>query len=187
MNFVYGLLLILLGVLCIPSFVAQKVPKVKGLLDKTASFYHIIGGIVALLGMWFVVVSPTLSMLDLSFLMGKGNTSIFIIRLLTSVVKGILFLLIGLCFFWRWVKNYALSKVSTDEEKTKIEAAFAVTSFKSLAQEVKEASVAPGDFQRTQSFGNKMLFNKLVTFQPKIGIASIIFGVWVIISAIIIR
>lgn len=98
------------------------------------------------------------------------------------MLNGILLLLTGLCFVWGWIKNYALSKVSTDEEKAKIEATFAVTSLKSLEQEVKQESVATGDLQRAQSFGNKMFLNKLVTFQPRIGIASIIFGVWVIIS-----
>jgi len=81
-----------------------------------------------------------------------------------------------LCFIWGYIKNFTLSKASTDEEKAKIEASFAVTSLKALEQEMKEESVATGDLQRMKSFSYKMYANKLLAFQSKIGIASIIFA-----------
>jgi len=169
MGFVNGLLLIFLGTFCILSF------------NKKVSFQHIVGGIASLWGIWLVIVSPILSLLN-SLLDGNVNY----IRIITYVVNGILLLLVGLCLIWGYIKNYALSKVSTNEEKAKVEASFAVTSMKSLEQELKEESVATGDLQRIKSFSYKMYVNKLLTHQPKLGIASIIFGVWVIVSAIII-
>jgi hypothetical protein len=174
MGFANGLLLIFMGTLCFLS------------LHKKASLqYTIIGGIVSLWGILLVTVFPIFSYIS-SFLDEDINYIWIIIRIITYVVSGILILIAEVCFIYGYMKNYALS-ISTDEDKAKVEAAFAVTSMRSLEQELKEESVATGDLQRIKSFSYKMLFNKLLTFQPKIGIASIIFGVWDIISAIIIR
>jgi hypothetical protein len=43
MGFVNGIVLIILGALCIPALVAQKSPNAKELLDKVVPFQGIIG------------------------------------------------------------------------------------------------------------------------------------------------
>ncbi|MDR3000487.1 MAG: hypothetical protein LBU89_04395 [Fibromonadaceae bacterium] len=145
MGFVNGLVLIVLGALCIPALVAQKSPKAKELLDKVVPYQAIVGFVAFIWGIWVII----------QCVLGLGwigwNFPFGLIRWITYLVNGVILLCGGAILGWGLIQKKLLAK-APDNVKAKAEESFA----------------------------------KLVAFQPKIGIASIIFGVWVIVSAIII-
>jgi hypothetical protein len=145
MGFVNGLVLIVLGALCIPALVAQKSPNAKKLLDKVVPFQGIVGFVAFIWGVW-VIIQCVLGLGWLGWAFPRG-----LIRWITYLANGILLLCGGAILGWGLIQKNLLAK-APDNVKAKAEESFA----------------------------------KLVVFQPKIGIASIIFGVWVIVSAIII-
>jgi hypothetical protein len=145
MGFVNGLVLIVLGALCIPALVAQKSPNAKELLDKVVPFQGIIGFVAFIWGVW-VIIQCVLGLGWIGWYFPLG-----LIRWITYLVNGVILLCGGAILGWGLIQKNLLAKAS-DNVKAKAEESFA----------------------------------KLVAFQPKIGIASIIFGVWVIVSAIII-
>jgi hypothetical protein len=139
-----GLILILLGALCIPSLVAQKSPNAKALLDKVVPFQGIFGFIVFIWGIWVIIqVILNLGWIGIVFPLG-------LIFWITILIDGILSLLGGAILGWGLIQKYLLAK-APENVKAKAETSLA----------------------------------KVVAFQPKIGIAAIIFGLWVIISDII--
>ena len=144
MGIVNGLVLIVLGALCIPSLVAQKSPNAKELLDKVVPFQGIIGFVAFLWGIW-VIIQSILGLSWIGWAFPRG-----LIRWITYLVNGAILLCGGAILGWGLIQKNLLSKASADV-KAKAEASFA----------------------------------KLVSFQPKIGILAIIFGVWVIISSFI--
>jgi hypothetical protein len=144
MGIVDGLVLILLGALCIPSLVAQKSPNAKALLDKVVPFQGIFGFIVFIWGVWVIIqIIINLGWIGVLFPFG-------LIFWLTILVDGILSLLGGAILGWSLIQKHLLAK-APENVKAKAEASF----------------------------------EKIIAFQPKIGIVSIIFGIWVIISDII--
>jgi hypothetical protein len=144
MGIVDGIVLILLGALCIPSLIAQKSPNAKALLDKAVPFQGIFGFVVFLWGIWVIIQI----ILEIGYI---GQYFPFgLIFWITILVDGILNLLGGAILGWGLIQQNLLSKAS-ENVKAKAEASFA----------------------------------KIVAFQPKIGIVSIIFGIWVIIADII--
>jgi hypothetical protein len=143
MGLVNGLVLIVLGALCIPSLVAQKSPKAKELLDKVVPFQGIVGFVAFIWGVWVVIQC----VLRLSWI-GRG----LLISWITMLVNGVLLLCGGAILGWGLIQKNLLAK-APDNVKAKAEESFA----------------------------------KLVAFQPKIGIVSIIVGAWVIVSGFIIR
>jgi hypothetical protein len=144
MGIVNGLILIVLGALCIPTLVAQKSPNAKALLDKIVPFQGIFGFILFIWGIWVIIqIIINLGWIGISFPLG-------LIYWLTILVDGILSLLGGAILGWSLIQQHLLSK-APENVKAKAEASFA----------------------------------KIVAFQPKIGIVAIIFGIWVIISSII--
>jgi hypothetical protein len=144
MGIVNGLILILLGVLCIPSLVAQKSPNAKALLDKVAPFQGIFGFVVFIWGIW-VIIQIVLNLGWIGTLFPFG-----LIFWITILVDGLLSLLGGAILGWSLIQKYMLAK-APETVKAKAE----------------------------ESYG------KIIALQPKIGLAAIIFGIWVIISAII--
>jgi len=145
MGIVNGLVLVVLGALCIPSLVAQKSPNAKELLDKVVPFQGIIGFVAFIWGVWVIIQCIIgLGWIGWAFPLG-------LIRWITYLANGVLLLAGGAILGWALIQKNLLAK-APDNVKAKAEESFA----------------------------------KLVAFQPKIGIIAIIFGVWVIISAIII-
>jgi len=145
MGIVNGLVLVVLGALCIPSLVAQKSPNAKELLDKVVPFQGIIGFVAFIWGVWVIIQCVIgLGWIGWAFPLG-------LIRWITYLANGALLLCGGAILGWALIQKNLLAKAS-DNVKAKAEESFA----------------------------------KLVAFQPKVGIIAIIFGIWVIISAIII-
>jgi hypothetical protein len=144
MGIVDGLVLIVLGALCIPSLVAQKSPNAKALLDKVVPFQGIFGFVVFIWGIWVIIqIILNVGWIGVYFPLG-------LIFWITILVDGLLSLLGGAILGWGLIQQHLLAKL------------------KEGAKATAEAS-----------------FAKIVAFQPKIGIAAIIFGVWVIIADII--
>ncbi|MDR1374635.1 MAG: hypothetical protein LBJ24_06660 [Treponema sp.] len=144
MGIVDGLILIVLGALCIPALVAQKSPNAKTLLDKIVPFQGIFGFVMFIWGIWVIIqVIIGLGWIGIAFPLG-------LIFWITILIDGILSLFGGAILGWSLIQKYLLAK-APEKVKAKAEESFA----------------------------------KLIAFQPKIGIISIIFGVWVIISDII--
>lgn len=146
MGFLNGLVLIVLGALCIPALIAQKSPNAKKLLDKVVPFQGIFGFIAAIWGVW-VIIQCIIYLSWIGWFFPRG-----LISWLTLLINGLLLLGGGAILGWALIQKYLLAKAS-DSVKAKAEESFA----------------------------------KLVAFQPKIGIAAIIFGIWVIIRNIIFR
>jgi hypothetical protein len=145
MGIVDGLVLILLGALCIPSLIAQKIPNTKALLNKAVPFQGVFGIILIFWSIWVIIeVIRNIEWIGMIFPFG-------LIFWITILVDGLLSLLGGAILGWGLIQKYLLEKAS-ENVKTKAEASFA----------------------------------KVIAFQPKIGIAAIIFGIWVIISDIVI-
>jgi hypothetical protein len=143
MGFVNGLVLIVLGALCIPSLVAQKSQNAKELLDKVVPFQGIIGLVAFIWGVW-VIIQCVIDLNWIGWVFPRG-----LIRWITYGLNGVLLLSGGAILGWGLIQKNILAK-APDNVKAKAEESF----------------------------------TKLVAFQPKIGIVSIIFGAWVIISAI---
>jgi hypothetical protein len=144
MGIVDGLILIVLGALCIPALVAQKSPNAKALLDKIVPCQGIFGFIMFIWGIWVIIqIILNLGWIGAAFPLG-------LIFWITILIDGILSLLGGAILGWSLIQKHLLAK-APENVKAKAEGSFA----------------------------------KLVAFQPKIGIVAIIFGVWVIISDII--
>jgi len=145
MGIVNGLVLVVLGALCIPSLVAQKSPNAKELLDKVVPFQGIIGFAAFIWGAW-VLIQCILGLGWIGWAFPRG-----LIRWITYLANGVLLLAGGAILGWGLIQKNLLAKASND--------------VRARAEESFEA---------------------LVAFQPKIGIFAIIFGVWVVVSAIII-
>ena len=145
MGFVNGLVLVVLGALCIPALVAQKSSNAKEVLDKVMPFQGFIGFVAFIWGVW-VVIQCVLGLGWIGWAFPRG-----LIRWITYLANGVLLLSGGAILGWGLIQKNLLAR-TPDAVKAKAEESFA----------------------------------KLVAFQPKIGITAIIFGVWVVISAIII-
>jgi hypothetical protein len=144
MGILNGLIMIVLGALCIPSLIAQKSPNAKALLDKIVPFQGIFGFIVFIWGIWVIIQAIlVLGWIGQIFPIG-------IIAWLTILLDGVISILGGAILGWSLIQKNLLAK-APDNVKAKAEESFA----------------------------------KILAFQPKIGIAAIIFGVWVIISNLI--
>ncbi|MDR1389170.1 MAG: hypothetical protein LBJ31_04265 [Treponema sp.] len=144
MGVINGLVLVLLGALCIPSLVAQKSPNAKALLDKIVPFQGIFGFVAFIWGIWVIIqIILNLGWIGLGFPFG-------LIFWITVLIDGVLSLLGGAILGWGLIQKHLLAK-APENVKAKAEASFA----------------------------------KIIAFQPKIGVAAIVFGIWVIISAII--
>jgi hypothetical protein len=144
LGIVGGIILIVLGALCIPTLVAEKNPKAKELLDKIVPVQGIFGFILFIWGIW-EVISTILSLGLLGQFFPWG-----LLYWLTSLVIALLCLGGGAILGWSMIQKNLLAKVP-DNVKEKAEASY----------------------------------QKILVFQPKIGIIAIIFGAWTIIWSIV--
>ena len=145
MGIANGLVLIVLGALCIPALVAKKSPNAKELLDKIVPFQGIIGFAAFIWGIW-VIIQCILGLGWIGWMFPLG-----LILWITYLFNGLLLLCGGAILGWGLIQKNLLAKAS-DIVKAKAEGSFA----------------------------------KLVAFQPKIGIVALVFGIWVVISEILI-
>jgi hypothetical protein len=104
---IYGILLIILGLLAIPSLILSKKPNAKELLDKITPYQNWIGFIFAFWGIWGIIRSAyTIGWLT--------NWPIYwITALLVSVVEASLGFILG----HGSISKYALSKNPQTAEK----------------------------------------------------------------------
>jgi hypothetical protein len=103
----YGILLIILGLLAIPSLVLSKKPNAKELFDKITPYQGWIGFVFAFWGIWGIISS----VLSIGWL---ANWPIYwITLLLVSVVEASLGFILG----YGLISKYALSKNPQAAEK----------------------------------------------------------------------
>ena len=144
MNIINGIVLIVLGALCIPTLIAKKSPNAKALLDKIVPFQGIFGIVIFIFGLWSLI-SCILALGWIGLIFPRG-----LILWLTLLIHTALSIGGGAILGWGLIQKHLLAK-APDNVKAKAEESFA----------------------------------KLLAIQPKIGIAAIIFGLWVIVSGII--
>ena len=118
MGIVNGLVLIVLGALCIPALVAQKSPKAKELLDKVVPFQGIIGLVAFFWGIW-VIIQCILILGWIGWFFPRG-----LIYWLTYLINGLLLLGGGAILGWGLIQKNLLAKAS-DNVKAKAETSFA--------------------------------------------------------------
>lgn len=97
---IYGLLLIVLGILAVPSLILSKKPDAKELLDKVAPYQGWIGVVFAFWGIWGIVSS----ILNLGWL--TSFPIYWVIFLLVALVEFSLGFIMG----YGLIAKYALSK-----------------------------------------------------------------------------
>lgn len=100
----YGILLIILGILAVPSLILAKKPNAKELLDKIAPFQGIIGVIFCLWGVWNTIWS----IIGLAAYISYGLWGIVfgVTNLACAIVMAVLGFLLG----YGLIAKYALSK-----------------------------------------------------------------------------
>ena len=117
MGFVNGIVLIILGALCIPALIAQKSPNAKELLDKVVPYQGIVGFVAFIWGIWVII----------QCLIGLGWIGWFfplgLIRWVTYLANGILLLCGGAILGWGLIQKNLLAKAS-DKVKEKAEESF---------------------------------------------------------------
>ena len=118
MGIVNGLILIVLGALCIPSLVAQKSPNAKELLDKVVPFQGVVGFVAFLWGVW-VILQCVLRLNWIGWYFPRG-----LIRWVTYLLNGAALLGGGAILGWGLIQKKLLAKAS-DEVKAKAEESFA--------------------------------------------------------------
>jgi len=118
MGFVNGLVLIILGALCIPSLIAQKSPDAKTLLDKVAPFQGTIGFVAFLWGVW-VIIQSILGLGWIGTAFPRG-----LLLWLTYLANGVILLCGGAILGWGLIQKHLLAKASADI-KEKSEKSFA--------------------------------------------------------------
>ena len=97
---IYGILLIILGLLAVPSLLLSKKPNAKELFDKIAPYQGWIGVVFAIWGLWGIISS----ILNIGLL---GSVPIYWITcLLVAIVEFGLGFILG----YSLIQKYALSK-----------------------------------------------------------------------------
>ena len=117
MGIANGLILIILGALCIPALIAEKSPKAKELLDKIVPFQGIVGVVAFVWG----VVALIQCVIGLGlFAFGLRG----IILWITMLASAALLLCTGAILGWALIQKHLLEKAS-DSVKAKAEESFA--------------------------------------------------------------
>ena len=97
---IYGILLIILGLLAIPSLVIAKKPEAKELFDKVAPYQGWFGVIFAIWGVWGIISS----ILHINWL------TIIPIWWITFLVVAVVEAVLGFILGYGLIQKYALSK-----------------------------------------------------------------------------
>ena len=104
---IYGITLILLGLLAIPSLVLAKKPNAKELFDKVAPYQGWIGLVFAIWGLWGII----------SCILSIGWISIIPIYWITWLLVSVVEAALGFILGYGMISKYALSKNPTAAEK----------------------------------------------------------------------
>ncbi len=97
---IYGILLIILGILAVPSLILSKKPNAKELLDKITPFQGWIGIIFCIWGIWGII----------SCILGISLLSVWPILWITSLLVAIVEAVLGFLLGYGLIVKYALSK-----------------------------------------------------------------------------
>jgi hypothetical protein len=104
---IYGITLILLGLLAIPSLVLAKKPNAKELFDKVAPYQGWIGFVFAIWGIWGII----------SVVLSIGWLTTFPIYWITWLVVSVVEASLGFILGYGLIAKYALSKNAAAAEK----------------------------------------------------------------------
>lgn len=105
----FSILLIILGLLAIPSLVISKKPEAKEMFDKIAPFQGWIGIVFAIFGIWGII----------SCLIHVGVISIAPILWITSLVVSVVEACLGFILGYNLINQYVLAKNPEAAEKGK--------------------------------------------------------------------
>jgi hypothetical protein len=114
MGIVSGIVLIILGALCVPALVAQKSPKAKELIDKVVPYQGIFGIIIFIWGIWGII----------SAILNLGWLALAPIWWVTYLVGNVVSFLGGAILGWSLIQKYLLSR-APENVKAKAEESFA--------------------------------------------------------------
>ena len=118
MGILNGIILIVLGALCVPALIVKKSPNAKALLDKIVPFQGILGIISFVWGLW-LVLSCIINLGWIGVLFPFG-----LILWITWVVNAALNVLAGALLGWALIQKFMLAK-APDNVKAKAEESFA--------------------------------------------------------------
>ncbi len=104
---VYGILLIILGLLAIPSLILSKKPNAKELFDKIAPYQGWIGIVFAIWGIWGII----------SCILTIGWLSTWPIYWITALLVAIVEFALGFILGYGMISKHALSKNPQAAEK----------------------------------------------------------------------
>ncbi len=142
MGLITGLVLIILGGLCIPGIIASKSPKAKELLNKIVPVQGTLGLVLFVWGVWGVIGSTT----------SIGWLSTWPLWWATRLAGNLICFAGGAILGWGMIQKKLLVKAP--------------------AEVVVKA---------------EKTYEKLVSFQEKIGIAAIVVGIWVILYELVLQ
>lgn len=105
---IYGITLIILGILAVPSLILSKKPNAKELIDKLIPYQGWIGLVACVWGIWVVISS----------ILGIGTwLSAYPIYWIIWLVSGLVLACLGFILGYGLITKYALSKNPTAAEK----------------------------------------------------------------------
>ena len=106
---IYGITLILLSTIAVPSLLLSRRPDAKELLEKVAPYQGWIGVVFCLFGIWGIIVC----------VLNIGWMSIVPIWWLTLLVGSVVEAVLGFMLGYNLINQYVLSKNANAEEKGK--------------------------------------------------------------------
>ncbi|WP_037571024.1 hypothetical protein [Spirochaeta cellobiosiphila] len=106
MGLIGGIVLIVLGGLCLPSLVAQKSPKAKEFLDKITPFQGTLGLVVFVWGLWGIISS----------ILSLGIIGTWPVQWVSSLVANIINFAGGLILGFGMIQKLMLSKLPEEAQ-----------------------------------------------------------------------
>lgn len=106
-----ALILIISGILAVPSLILSKKPDAKAILDKVTPYQGWFGVVILIWGIWQIFSL----LLNIGFFFGNGLVGVWILSLVISAVEVILGFILG----FNLINTYVLSKNPKSEEKGK--------------------------------------------------------------------
>ncbi len=97
---IYGILLIILGLLAVPSLLLSKKPNAKELFDKITPYQGWIGCVFAIWGLWSII----------SCILGIGLLATWPMLWITSLLVAVVEFGLGFILGYGLIQKYALSK-----------------------------------------------------------------------------
>lgn len=104
-----AIVLIISGILAVPSLILSKKPDAKNILDKITPYQGWIGVVIFIWGIWSLISV----LLNAGLFLGNGLVVLFILILAIAVVEAVLGFILG----FNLINTYVLSKNAKSEEK----------------------------------------------------------------------